>query len=904
MARMILKNVFRQIKKSFGRFFSIFAIVAIGVAFFAGVSASPSDMRNSSDCYYDDYNFMDLRLISNVGFTDDDIKALRGLDGIKGVHATYAVDAVTNIDGIQSTVRINGIPDTNRDKDNDDYINQLRIKEGSLPQGDGECVVQYVDGYEDSIKIGDVLTFEAGSDSDITETLAVTEYKVVGIVYTPNYLTFDIGTTDIGSGNINFAVMINNGNFASEYFTEVYATVEGVKELDTYSDEYFDRVEEVADRVKVLSENRFAIRVDELKKDIDRQKNEAIEEVYENVRKQVEESLTAQYKKYYPGRDVSKFVEPLIEPAYKKQIEKLDIASVEEAYDKAKTELDEKAKDWEWYVLDRNLHYSFRDYKSSAERMEAIAVVFPLFFVIVAALVCLTTMTRMVDEQRELIGTYKALGYTKKSIAMLYVLYSLIASLAGSAVGCMFGLKFFPRIIYDCWNIMYYMPDITYANHTGLSIVAVGSMTLAIVAATVFACYNELVEVPSLLMRPKAPKKGKKILLERFKFIWKHMSFSSKVSARNLFRYKKRFFMTVIGVAGGCALMVAGFGIKDSITSLIEKQFSVVIKYDLSIRYDNAAIEQKVKEDKRISDSMAVYTYTGDIAVTQNVTDKDKELIEDVTLNVISDGEAYKTFATLKERTNEKEFTLEDTGVYITEKAANDLKLKKGDKLYIENSDGKMAQVQIAEVVEMYVGHYITMSEAYYESVFNEEVTNNCILAVLFDSDERVENEMGSEYLNESGVNGMTFYSSSIDKFNKMIEALNLVTYVLIISAAALTFVVVYNLTNVNISERIREIATIKVLGFYNSETAAYVYRENILISLIGAVAGLGLGVLLHRYIMKTCELDNMMFGNHMDLSSYMIALALTMLFSVLVNVFMYGKLKKIPMVESLKSVE
>lgn len=903
MVKTVFKDTFREIKNSFGRFFAIFAIVAIGVAFFAGVTASSSDMKHSSDCYYDEYNLMDLRILSGVGFTEEDIDAIRSVDGVEGLFATHTIDAVTKIDGTQSTVRVMTVPDDNLNDDNSDYINRLRLKEGRLPEKEGECVVRYSEFYQQKIEIGDKITLSSGTDDDISDSLKNSEYEVVGIVYTPYYVSYDIGDSDVGNGNVSFCIMITDGNFAQEYYTEVFATVEGAKELDTYSDEYFDLVGETKERIEAAADDRLDIRMQSAEDEIEKERQKVIDEVYENVRTQVREQLYEQYSMYYPGIDVSSMVEPQLESIVEENIKNVDLTQINEQFDSAKEEAI-SGGDWQWYVLDRNSHYSFRDYKSSADRMDAIAVVFPVFFILVAALVCLTTMTRMVDEQRGLVGTYKALGYGKTVIAMKFVLYSLIASVTGGILGCAAGLKLFPAIIYECWNIIYYMPEISYASHWLLSVIAIASMVIVIAAATIAACVNELSEVPSQLMRPKSPKKGKKIFLEHIGFIWKRLSFSSKVTARNILRYKKRFFMTVVGIAGGCALMFAGFGIKDSISALIEKQYNEILKYDVSINYDGDEVPQKVSSDTRFSASVAICDYTSDVGNAETIENADKQEKEGVSIQITDNSEAFSDFVLLRKRNTKTTYMLDDEGVCITEQLAGDLDVKAGDSVYIESKSGQRKAVKISHIVEMYTNSNIFMTSEYYESVFGEEYEPDCVLGILSDDSEEAENELGEEYLLMSGVRGMTFFTANIEKFNNMISSLNLVTYVLIISAAALTFVVLYNLTNVNVSERIREIATIKVLGFFDGEVASYVYRENVAISVIGSAVGLALGVLLHRYIMKTVEMDNVMFGNAVEPISFVYAFVLTMVFSLIVNLVMYGKLKKIPMVESLKSVE
>lgn len=904
MRKTVLKDIFREMKSSFGRFFAIFAIVAIGVSFFAGVTASSGDMKHSSDQYYDEYQLMDLRLVSSIGFDEEDIEAIRAVEGIEGLFATHTADAVTTREGVQSAVRIMTVPDYDRTEENVNYINRPRLKEGRLPENDSECVIKYESTRSDLYGVGDTITLSSGNDADIEETLKEKTLTVVGVVYTPYYLTYDMGQTDVGNGKIAFCILVQDSAFRQEYYTEVFATIAGAKALDTYSDAYFDRVDETAQRLKNISAGRLSGRADQIQKRLAAEKQNALEEVYAGIREAVRSQLYEQYALYYPGADIAAMVEPMVDEVARANMASYDTSEIDASFDRLKEEALDAQSDWQWYVLDRNSHYSFRDYKASAERMEAIAAVFPLFFIFVAALVCLTTMTRMVDEQRELIGVYKALGYSKAVIAMKYVLYSLTASLTGGILGCVVGLKMFPSIIYHSWNILYEMPPIVYAGHFWLSVLAIASMVLVILISTVYACYSELVEVPSQLMRPKPPKKGKKILLEHIGFFWRRLSFSGKVTARNIFRYKKRFFMTVIGVAGGSALMMTGFGIKDSISGLIRKQYQEIFRYDVSLLYDRPEIQEAVEADVRFERSTSVYSFTTSVALTEAASQREEPAQDNVSVEVVSDSGAYQDYVTLRKRNTSETYQLADTGVCMTEKLARDLSVKAGDTIYIENKNGVCKPVKVDHIVEMYTNHYIFITAGYYEEVFGESVQNNCILGILKDTAESAQTAIGSDYLNQDGVAGITFFTANIEKFNSMIESLNLVTYVLILSAAALSFVVLYNLTNVNVSERIREIATIKVLGFFDMEVALYVYRENLMITVIGAAAGLLLGLGLHSFIMRTVEMDNLMFGNEVHGLSLVLAFALTVLFSLIVNVVMYRRLKKIPMVESLKSVE
>ncbi len=902
MRKAVFKDFIRNIKGSLGRFFAIMAIVAIGVAFFAGVTASSGDMKHSSDSYYDEYNMNDIRILSSIGFTSQDIEAVSKVYGVKAVYKTNTHDVLVDYDGRENVAHISGVP-VGKASDDDSYINQLRIKEGRLPQNDKECVVKYEDTRK-SMQVGDVISFKSGTEDDINDTFKDTEYTVVGIVYTPCYVSYDLGSSGIGNGHINYCIYVGDDEFKNNYYTECYAVIDGAKDMDTYSDEYKKLIDKYADDIKAISKERLDIRKQTVIDEYTRAKADKKEELLETIKKNVEDSITEQYQAYYPGMDVSSMIAPYVNTAYEKAVAQFDFDAVNAEYDKKMNETLADSDSWEWYVLTRESSYSFRDYESSANRMKAIATVFPLFFIIVAGLVCLTTMTRMVEEERGLIGTYKALGYGKATIALKYVIYAFLASLTGAVIGCAAGLRLFPYIIYESWNIIYQMPAIKYASHTILSVVAVASLILVTLIATLYSCYNELSEVPSALMRPKAPKNGKKILLEHT-FIWKHLSFTKKVTMRNIFLYKKRFFMTVIGIAGCGALITAGFGIKDSVQSIIDNQYGQIIHYDNILVFNKNAdsdarnnLSDKISSDEYYKSSLMDYAYTAEVKIPGSADDYSTEI------TVVNDTSAYMDYVTFRTRRSKKTIELDDSGVIISEKLAKDLNVKEGDNVLIHDEDNKQATVKVSGVMEMYINNYIFMTSEYYRQVFGYTPDNNRILGILTSDGDDIQSVIGDRYLTDNNVKSLTFVKANITRFENMIQSLDLVTWVLIISAGMLAFVVLYNLTNVNISERIREIATIKVLGFYDREVGEYVYRENIILTLIGGVFGLLLGMALHAYIMTTIELDGVMFGTKINISSFLISYGITILFSLLINIFMYPSLKKIPMVESLKSVE
>lgn len=1074
MNNAFMKDVLKDIKKSKGRFLSIFAIIALGVAFFSGIKVSPIDMKNTADKYYDDYNFMDLTLYSTLGFNYEDIEEIERLDGVTNVYPTYSLDAITMIDTSDSVLKVMGMP-----LNDENYVNKYRLIEGRLPENKNECVVEAGTIDDLNFSVGSQIKLKSGTSDDLSESLDVTEYEIVGKVQTPNYLSFEKGTSNIGSGKISSFIVIPNENFKLPVYTEVYLTLDNVKELNSYSKNYFKEIDKVKPSLEMLGNERAALRYEEIlgeankklsssreefekqkskgKEDLDSAKKriedseealkngeseltrsemdyklsiiqaeneislgeykindgkvalesgkktfeaekakaeeqintskstlKALEDTRNNLNARIKEKEDAlknpnltEIEKNTITQEINALVKTrdevnngityinneiissedklrsaekelkekeqqlkdaentLIESKKKLEEEKkLAKAKFEASKDelaKGKEELVKGKKDYEvgketfekeiaaaeaklnkaeseiknieepsWIVLDRNSHYSYVDYKNNADSIDKIAKVFPVFFFLVAALVCLTTMTRMVDEQRINIGTLKALGYSKNKIASKYLIYSLSASFLGSIAGLAIGFTLFPIVIFDAYGIMYNLPKVQLEFNIPIAIL----ITLVSIAVTtlsaLFACYAELKESPANLMRPKAPKEGKRILIERIPFIWKRLSFIGKVTVRNIFRYKKRFFMTVFGIAGCTALLITGFGIKDSIETIIDKQFGDIFKYNLSINIDKdysksekINFSKELQDKEEIKDALMLLSKNAKISTEKG--DKDLNIIVPENLRTVSD------FINFKNRKSKEELTLSDNGIILSEKAADATKIKVGDELKIK-VDGKEYSLKVSGITENYTFNYAYISPKYYKDILDVEPNYNSFVVSTNNIDN--EEDFSKELMENQIVKGVSFNTNIKENFDNIIKSLNYVVLVMIVSAGALAFVVLYNLTNVNISERIREIATIKVLGFYDNEVSAYIYRENIILTIFGILFGSALGVLLHRFIIFTVEIDNMMFGRNIDLTSFIFSAILTILFAVLVNISMYYKLKKVKMVESLKSVD
>lgn len=1155
---MLTVDLFREIRHSMERFLSIFAIVAIGVAFFAGIRATSSVMKTSADTYFDETNLMDYYIMCNFGLVDDDVEAIRNIEGVTGVFATNTTTVVTSKDKAEYVMIVHGLDINHIDPDHPDYINQYELIEGRWPQKSGECLIEDGKIYTSNLEIGDTIVLDSGTSDDIKETLITDTYTIVGVVRTSFYLSYEKGTTNIKDGDIDSFLIIPNDDFILDYYSVLYLTVDHAKEYNSYDDEYFDLISDVGDRLasvgviqaekryqdiiieatekltdarkeyeegleefnteiekaekelddadrKILmaemtlqnnkdlaelrfelaqqeidsgkeqlkmlkdyyaqleeefnEENEYLIQQEEdlteeldIKKEEQRNKQTAYNQAdaeYERIKALKDESDALKSRKLQLENDIHALdiqintiqaeinggntdpdklneLNRLITEKNNKESElntveqqitnfnqnhpdidiqladasttrslaateltlinnevtdlqrqldavqrtlsasragldtlqeqitttekeiadgekqlndgrataqkefikaEKEIEDAKEEYIEGKTEfLLEKAKaeaelldaeekiikaekdveaieEGEWYILDRNAHYSYRDYGGAADRMDRIASVFPLFFFLVAALVCSTTMTRMIDEQRSSIGTLKALGYGNIAIFGKYLRYSFLASICGCIVGISLGMYIFPTVIFVVWNTMYTVRRIVYVPKVFLMILTSVIAILITSLASYSSCYFILKEVPSSLLRPKAPIIGKKIILERISFIWKKFSFTSKITARNIFRYKKRFFMTVIGISGCTALLLAGFGIRDSIGQIALYQFEEIINYDATASFDTELTADEkdefvisLKKDQRVDDAMIISRTNGSI-YTQN-----EEL--SVSIYVPEDLELFKEYYTLRNRSTKEVLNLKVNGIILSEKAAKDLDLEVDDKVTISNDLGYKEQAEIIGIAENYVGHYVYMSSFYYKSLFDIRPVYNTALIKLNDTSDQIQSAFGNDIMKGEEITSVTFYSGMAQSFIDMISSIDLVVIVMIISAGLLAFVVLYNLSNVNISERMREIATLKVLGFTDKEVSSYVYREIVILTFVGSLAGLILGIYLHRFIMSIAELDDVMFGREIYPISFALSIIITLIFSVIVHFAMRKKLKQIQMIESLKSVE
>ena len=562
-------------------------------------------------------------------------------------------------------------------------------------------------------------------------------------------------------------------------------------------------------------------------------------------------------------------------------------------------------EDCQWYILDRNTNVGYVSYQQDAERMGNLASVFPLIFFLVAALVCLTTMTRMVEDQRVEIGGLKALGYSRSAIALKYVGYGFLSSFLGGVLGLAVGVTVIPTIIFNAWKVLYTVGDMELFLLPDVALLSVGAAVLCVTGTAFATCFAALTAVPAQLMRPKSPKPGRRVLLERIRPLWKRMSFTWKVTIRNLFRYKKRFWMTVIGIGGCTALIITGFGIRNSLYDVFDKQYDEITPYSAQISLMDNITEDELTEIAAVLDGSELVSEWMSVSNQPVTAESDsRSLDSNVYLFTVADQERFSDFVHLRHRQDNAEVSLSQDGAVITEKLADMLDVGVGDTITLVDGDSRRAEVTITDLTENYVFHYLYITEECYESLFGQASEINSLMVTYTDDTEENSDAVAEQLIPLSGVSSVSRIENTKNTFIEGMKGVDYAVVIITVSAAALAFVVLFNLTNINITERMRELATLKVLGFYTGELNAYIYRENIFLTIFGILLGLVLGKFLHQWLIITVEIDMVMFGRDAGVMSYVYAAVLTALFSFLVNVISRKKLKKIDMVESLKTVD
>ncbi|MFR6080970.1 MAG: FtsX-like permease family protein [Roseburia sp.] len=1066
MKSMMKRNTFREIKKSFGRYFAILAIVALGVAFFSGLKITQSVMVHSADVYLKDLQFYDYRLVSTLGFTEENVEALAEKEDVRAAEGAISAEVLYKDAGEnERVIKMHSITEK---------VNKLKLVAGEMPQSADECVVDSALFSEDAI--GSKLVLSENNTTDDLDKFAYKEYTITGLVQSPCYIQFERGNTSIGNGRISgFAYILKDG-FAVDYDTEIYIKFD--EDYDIYSDEYDSYMDAKEADWEAYTKEQADIRyekivkdaqdeLDEKKEELEEKRAEAEAELesakqqltdgeteisdgknqiasaktelsakaselqsgkdalsskaaelesasqqisgqesalaakkaeyeqglnaylaakqqvtdqrnsleaakaqltentpgYEEMLAQIEAGLTevagaeaelnaknaeleaaagqlssaesqlaAAKQQIEDGKNALAAAEAELTDgenqlaAAKEQIEEkedqLEAAETELAdgllqYQEKQSEFDEQMQDAddqiadaqskideiekpETYVLDRNTNVGYVCLKNDSGVVKGIANVFPVFFFLVAALICMTTMNRMVEEQRTQIGVLKALGFSEGKIMGKYLFYSGSAAISGTLIGYVLGIHFFPLVIITAYGIVYKMGGIYYVSDLPLVLVSLTVAVLCSVGTTWLSCHKELKEVAADLMRPKAPKAGKRVFLEHVPFIWKRLKFLQKVSVRNIVRYKKRFFMMVIGISGCTALLVMGFGVRDSVVAVADQQYEEIQLYDIGVTLKAGKMpgEADLKSlDSALEKENAAGMYAMEKTIDL-VTDKGTKSIHMV---AVENPDEVGDFISLHTKKQEPIAYPKEGEAVLSKKVAETYAVKKGDTILLRDSDNNEMHLKVTGICENHIYNYVYIAPESYEKQIGDVVFKNVYVRLPDASDIH---EVSAALMKADGVTAVTVNSDMLSRISQMMSCMNYIVIIIIICAGALAFIVLYNLNNINITERVREIATIKVLGFYPKETASYVFRENMVLTAIGCGLGLILGKWFHRFVMGEIQIDMVSFNVQINAVSYLFSVLLTMGFAWIVNCMMTGKLERINMAESLKSID
>lgn len=933
----LMKDNFKEIRNTFKRFLSILLMAFLGVGFFAGIQATSPDMVDTIDKYYKQQNVYDIQILSTLGLTENDVNEVSKIEGIEKVVGTYETDAKLEIEEKETVAKVLCIED----------VNIPKLLEGNFPQGNDECVVEQSFLDINNKKIGDTIELEIeknkNDNGDEIDYLKNNKLKIVGVVQSPLYISRDRGNSKLGAGKVNYYLYVNKSNINLEIYTNMYLKVKDASKYTTSKNDYKEIVENVEDKLREIKESREQARKDELvatatdklkdaEKEFNKQKEEAnnkiadAEKKIENGRQEIvngeneiaKNELQVNEKNYQKTKASTQ--KQLKDAKNKIQTAKEELKKGEDELIKQKEEVNKKIEEAEgklieardeiskiakptWYILDREANSGYVSFIQDTKSIANIGKVFPVVFFIVAMLISLTSMTRMVEEQRTEIGTLKALGYNKFQIASKYIIYASFACIIGGILGMCVGFVTLPLIIWKMYTMMYQMTPIVlnfdwFFGGTGLVLIYA-----CILGATGYSIRKELKETPASLMRPRAPKMGKRVLLERINFIWKRLKFSQKVTVRNIFRYKKRVLMTIIGIMGCTSLILAGFGLKDSISSIMPRQYGKVFNYDIQVNLKSGLADEQLEkyinqlqQKEEISKIAEVYMMSTKLS--------GEKVEEDAQIIVPKNNETLKDIISIIDLESQNKIELNSEEIVITDKAAQLLDVKIGDNINLKDNDGNIIQAKIGNIAENYINHYVYMSKELYQKLYNEKYSTNVLLVNDNNLSTEQEEQISKEMLNANEVTSVSAMATFTDMINDTLKSLNYVVVVLIVTAGMLAFVVLYNLSNVNISERIRELSTLKVLGFYDKEVYNYVAKETTILTAIGILLGLVGGFFLNYFIIGTCEINMLRFAKVINPISYVYSILITIVFTLIVNIVTYFTLKKIDMIKSLKSVE
>ncbi|MGL9730943.1 FtsX-like permease family protein [Enterococcus sp. DIV0756] len=927
--KALWKDIFRSFKHSKGRFISILLLMMISSFALVGLKVTGPDMRETGKTYFSELNMADITVIGSYGLDDSDQKAIGKTAGVRQIDYGYFKD-VTKKNSTES-FRI-----FSKTKD----VSTYQIEKGHLPQKDNEIALdaKYVEEY----KLGDTIRFSEKADSTNSKRLKKDRFKIVGFVDSPEVISsLNRGQSTAGTGELDGFGIVNSANFDSPYYMIARMTFNDTRNLNPYTDDYKEKVQKHKDDLDEQLKEQPAARLTAIKAEYqtkvsDEKKQltdaraqlsdgqsqlEAVREQLTAARQELEmQKQKAAQTDYVPEQLKAQLLASEQELVQKEA----DYQNQRKQFDVKKEEVQKKLMTGESQIADAQKTLDqlkqpvylvnsrreapgsegYKIYNSISTIVDALANVFPVFLFLVAALVTFTTMGRFVDEERKNSGALKALGYTDKDIYKKFVVYGLSSSMAGTIIGIILGHTLLPLIVYNTYHEGFTIPKIQLEFHWEISVIACVLAFISAVIPALLSAKKELRERPADLLLPKAPAQGSRILLERIPFIWNRLSFTHKVTARNLFRYKKRMLMTIFGVAGSVALLFAGFSVQHSIEGINERQFGELIRYDMIVAESDIltpaqknAIQQQLTDPTVKEYASVHYETVTKTAGAAGDTQEIKLIVPEKTQN-------FSDYIQLNDRKTKKELQLKDDGVIITERLAKLLKAEVGDEIKVKDAENQKRTVKVEGITEMYMGHFMFMNQNEYQSVFKQDFHSNASLVNLKDASEKNTKEQAAKFIDLAGVVGVVQNTTMTSQITMIVNSLNKIMEVLVLVAVLLAVVILYNLTNINVSERIRELSTIKVLGFFDKEVTLYIYRETMLLTAIGILFGFGLGEWLHQFILTAVPPNDVMFNPALSSISFIVPTIIIVVVTIILGFIINHRLKTIDMLEALKSVD
>jgi len=854
MNKTYFKATIREISSSWGKFISIILIILLGSLLYVGIRSIGPDLNESGNQYFSQQKLSDLKVVSTMGLTDTDLSKIKTSQSVKSADAIHMTtlkknrDQVVSVYGYQKAAK----------------LDKLKVVSGHLPRQGNQIVLDNIakaDGY----KLGE--TYKLPNNSHLKRQ----SYKIVGFVNSPQFISsIDRGTTNVGSGTINYFAYASDSVFKQDTYSMVAVQFKNAAHYAAGTDQYQRYIDQQSDQLKNSLKGRSAKRLAEVQKPQLAKINKQL--------KQVDAQQTQLTAAAAAGQSAQLTTQ------------QAKLTQAKQKLTKARDQVQNLAKPTYTYA-DRQSNPGYQDYFDESHSIAAIAVIFPGFFLFIAILITFSTISRMVEKNRREIGLMRALGYNKMEISLKYVIYALLAGLLGAIIGSVAGMFTLPRFVFSLLannNINDFVGVVPW-SYMGQTIVAGLVATLA--SALIVLVIN-LREVPTNLMQAKAPKAGKRILIERITPLWNHLNFNQKVSYRNLFRYKGRMILTIVGIAGCTGLILSGFGIQDSVNDLIPDQYEQIQHFQGVATLNKAS--QQIHSTKISSQKSAVMKSVTVRAAGSNSNDT-------ATLIAPKTGKNFTKFVSLKSASTNKQLHLSNSGVIISEKLATDMNAKVGSRITL-NSDEKQVSVKVTGVTKNYAGHWLYTTKAYYQKVMPVKFAATSVLFKTNQVKKHQRTNLSRTLLKQDGVLNVSFPRYSVASLGS--GGLGSVVLIMIVMSGALALVVLYNLTNINISERLRELSTIKVLGFYDREVTAYVARENVIFTIAGIIVGWGIGVFLHRFIMIKAQTGSILFPLVIHYPGFLWSALITLVFSIIIGVITHFQLKNIRMLDALSSSE